>query len=458
MDLPLFLAVTKSFVKQFTRNRFALILLVFLPGFMIFAFFFGFSSVKTAGASTYNLAVINNDMGLAEDVQSVLQQMLAFGYDLGTLRNETIENGFAVDFISTMGSVNYTGENGIKIFNIYSNIDSEDEARKMVESREVDALVVFPYTFSNATLAAINDAFYIQNGTYDLDDIIRLNHPFPDTVPEFPTVTNATVRSIGDKGYLNYQITEIILDLFINEYQKAISSLNYPLEITIDLIEVSVRNYTVFDVIVPGMFVFGVLAQAGLLSSYLTSEIQTPNKTMTRVRLSLIKSWEYVAGASCLQLLITPIQIIVLMGMASILGFRPEGSMIQGFFILWLATLFPLAITFIAASISSSAELVGQLLGFGIAPIAFASGAFIEVPKITIIPQIFPTASGSVRDLVIWDLLPSTHAVNALRSVLLYKFSIIDVLADLAALVILSLILFVVGIFLYSKRRFKGDI
>ncbi|MFX0086535.1 MAG: ABC transporter permease [Candidatus Hodarchaeota archaeon] len=458
MDLPVFLAVTKSFGKQFTRNRFALILLVFLPGFMIFAFFFGFSSVRTAGASTYNLAVINNDMGLVEDVQSVLQQLIASGYDLGTLSNDTVENGFATDFISTMGSVNYTGENGIKIFNIYPNIDNEEEARKLVESREVDALVIFPDTFSNATLAAINDAFYIQNGTYDLDDIIRLNHPFPNTIPDFPTADNATVRSIGDKGYLNYRITEMILELFINEYKKAVSSLNYPVEIVIDLSEISVRNYTVFDVIVPGMFVFGVLAQAGILSSYLTSEIQTPNKTMTRIRLSLIKSWEYVTGASCLQLLVTPIQIIVLMGMAIILGFQPEGSILQGFFILWLSTLFPLAITFIAASIFSSAELVGQLIGFGVTPLAFASGAFIDVPKVTLIPQIFPTASGSVRDLVLWDLLPSTHAINALRSVLLYNFSIIDVIADLAALVILSSILFVIGIFLYSKRRFKGDI
>ncbi|UCE13274.1 MAG: ABC transporter permease [Candidatus Heimdallarchaeota archaeon] len=438
------------------RNRFAYILIIFLPGFMIFIFFFAFSGVRTAGAITYTIAVINNDEGIAEEIKPYLIDTSS------GLTEETIENGFAADLIRILNTTNYPGEEELPIFDVQS-MENEEDARKLVNNREIDGLIIFPDEFSNATLAAVNNAFYIQEKMYIPDFINKTMFEMSGglvqyTGPPFPTSSNATVEIIGDKAYLNYQIVEIIVPLFINEYAEGVSSLNYPVEVTIDIDGIDVYDYSVFDIIVPGMIIFGVLMQAGLISAYLANELQTPNRTISRLRLSLIRPWEYIAGAGTLQLIISPIQIAVLIGMALLLGFHPEGDIFQGFIICWIITLFGLGITFTAGAIFSSSDAAGQAIGFGVTPIAFASGAFMDVPKITLFPKIFPTATGALRDFTLWDLLPSTHAINALRSILLYDFSITDVLADILAIVVLSVILLVFSITLYAKRRFTGDI
>jgi ABC-2 type transport system permease protein len=457
MKLPTYLAVTQRLWREMRRNYFTFIMLVFLPGFMIFAFFFGFSGVRTAGATTYSIAVINNDEGLAEEIKEVLS------FDSSTgLSEETIENGFASDLIEIMTTSTYPGEDEIPIFDVQLRLD-EDKERERIEDRVIDGLVIFPEEFSNATMAAINNAFYFQEKMFIHDLINKTIYEMSGgssqyTGPPFPTVTNATVEIIGDNGYLNYQIVEMIVTLFINQYAEEISTLNYPVEVNIDIDSINVRDYSVFEAIVPGMIIFGILTQAGIISAYLANELRTPNRTISRLRLSLIQPWEYIIGASVLQLLISPIQIAVLMGMSFILGFSPEGDIIQGFFICWIITFFALGITFVAGAIFSSPDTAGQSIGFGVTPLAFASGAFMDVPKITLLANAFPTATGAMRDFTIWDLLPSTHAINALRSVLLYNYSIIDVLAEIIIIVILSGLLLVFSIVLYAKRRFTGDI
>ena len=458
MNIPTFLAVTQRLWWEMKRNHFTLILLLLLPGFMIFVFSFAFSGVRTAGATTYNIVVINNDQGLVEGIKDVLSDTDSTG-----LAEETIENGFAADLIEIMNTSTYPGED-FEIFNIYL-MDREEEidARNLVENRKRDGLVIFPEEFSNATMAAVNNAFFIQNGLY-IHDFINISifetsgGSLQYTGSPFPTIDNSTVEIIGDNGYLNYQIVEMIVTLFISEYANELSSLNYPTEITIEPETINVRDFSVFDTIVPGMIIFGILTQAGIVSAFLSSELQTPNRTISRLRLSLIQPWEYIVGASSLQLLFSPFQIAVLIGMSILLGFQPEGDILQGFVICWLTTFFTLGITFIAGAVFTSPDAAGMAIGFGVTPLAFASGAFMDVPKITLIPNFFPTATGALRDFTIWDFLPSTHAISALRSILLYNFSIIDVFAEIVLLTILSILLLIFSIAVYSKRRFKGDI
>jgi hypothetical protein len=83
------------------------------------------------------------------------------------------------------------------------------------------------------------------------------------------------------------------------------------------------------------------------------------------------------------------------------------------------------------------------------------SGAFIDIPKFVLIPKIFPTASGFPRDFLLWDLLPLTHTVNALRQVILFDFSFIQIIPDLTMSLILSLIYFGISVLIFAYFRFK---
>lgn len=455
--VPTFLAITGRLSRQIYRNKLTIVILIALPGFMILAFYFAFSSVGFAGTITYPIVVINNDEGLTPAIQNIFELGLRFNRDIPFLTNETINNGFAAAFIDLMGTTKYPGESDTSVFNIKVETD-ETETRRLIENRNRVALVIFPKTFSNVTLAAVNNAYYFQNNRTYIDEMIREIHPNPDVVPDFPVEGNSTIEIIGDGNFLDYQVAEMLLDMFFSEFQRFISSLNYPTEITVNYNQVELRDYSVFDQIVPGLYVIGILMQGSVISAFMLLEIETPNRTIERMRLSLIEPWEYILGIVSIGLFITPFQIAVLMGMSFILGFQPEGDIIQGFIVLWVSSLFSLGLAFMASTFFSTAGASGQILGFFVTPLAFASGAFMPVPPITILEGIFPTATGELRDLVLWDILPSTHAVNALHSILFYNFSVIDVFADFFALFSLSLILLVMSIVAYSWRHFSGDI
>jgi hypothetical protein len=83
------------------------------------------------------------------------------------------------------------------------------------------------------------------------------------------------------------------------------------------------------------------------------------------------------------------------------------------------------------------------------------SGSFIEVPKIVLFPNSFPTASGFPRDFLLWDLLPLTHTVNALRQVLLFDFEFSMIQSDLIMSLLLSMAYFGISIILFWYFRFK---
>ncbi|MFX0124838.1 MAG: ABC transporter permease, partial [Candidatus Hodarchaeota archaeon] len=213
MNLPTFLAVTQRLWREMKRNHFTLIMLLLLPGFMIFVFFFAFSNVRTAGATTYHIVVINNDRGLAEEIK----QVLSYNTNDTGLTEETIENGFAADLIRLMNTSTYPGEDYLPIFNVQLE-EQEIEAKKLIESREIDGLVIFPEEFSNATMAAVNNAFYIQNRIYIHElinkSMFEASRGFLQyTGPPFPTTDNATVEIVGDNGFINYQIVEMIVTL-----------------------------------------------------------------------------------------------------------------------------------------------------------------------------------------------------------------------------------------------------
>ena len=83
------------------------------------------------------------------------------------------------------------------------------------------------------------------------------------------------------------------------------------------------------------------------------------------------------------------------------------------------------------------------------------SGAFVEIPQIILIPNSFPTSGGVMRDFLLWDLLPLTHGVNAIRQVLLYDFTIDQVFPDIITNLLLSCIMLIVFVYLFKKMRFR---
>lgn len=411
-----------------------------MPTFMAFMFWFAFSTAGLGEAQTYYIGVINEDEGISEALRDFLNTTQSFN-------SSTLEKGFAYEFIDILNTTDYPadeGEESMRIFNI-REFDSREDGKKAVESRGIDAIVIFPKNYSNTTLSALNQAFYIQNGAY--------------LGPLFPENDSSSIIIMGDESYSRFQIANAILTQFMAFYIEAIQSFDYSGgNIELNIHSIALIDYSLFDTIIPGILIFAVLSQASMLAAFLLVEI-TESGTIARVRLSLIKPWEYITGVTLFTFCLSFVQLSILLAISIfIFGFTPTGSVIDAMFVLILSTIFSTALGFIFSGIFKSSEAAGQSAGFVIAPLSFMSGAFMEVPTITLIPSIFPTASGLPRDFVLWDLLPSTHAMNALRSILLNGFTLIDVWADISFILITGLTLLGLSTIIYNKRRFSGDI
>ena len=461
--LMLILDIAIRFLKEVLRLKITLVILLGMPAFMGFMFAFAFGASSLGEAETYMIGIINNDDGLGDELANYLRSDSILLNNL-PFNETTIDNGFAADFIDILNTSTYQTDeekSEKRIFNVYEGHDLE-LGQKAVEDRQIDALIIFPENYSNTTLSAFNNAFYFQNNIYihNLSYVDNLNVTlWSYDGPPFPFNDNSEIVVIGDEGYSRYQITKIILDSIFTIFNEQIKALNYSGgNLDFSLEPITLEEYSPFDTIFPGILVFAVLTQAGMLAAFLVAEF-AETKTIARVRLSLIKPYEYIAGVTLYAFLISVIQLSILMVFAIVaLGFNPAGNVIEAMIVLLLTTLFTTALGFLLAGVFKSSDTAGQSAGFLMTPLAFMSGAFMETPTITIIPRIFPTASGLQRDFILWDLLPSTHAVNALRSILLYEFSILDVWADVVFVVIPSLILLVFSMIFYTKRRFRGDI
>ena len=84
-------------------------------------------------------------------------------------------------------------------------------------------------------------------------------------------------------------------------------------------------------------------------------------------------------------------------------------------------------------------------------PLGFLAGAFIPLPR-----QVLSEVGG--HTIQVYDLLPWTHAISALRSVLTYGSGFnSDVIYEMTWLIVLTAILFVVGVATYSVVRLRAE-
>ncbi|MFW9997909.1 MAG: ABC transporter permease, partial [Candidatus Odinarchaeota archaeon] len=248
--------------------------------------------------------------------------------------------------------------------------------------------------------------------------------------------------------------------LFLEKYQDIGSFFDSPggtvsLVLNEDYL-VSLPKYSVFEIILPGLIAFGIIVQPSLFAGLLCLEFHSDQRTFDRLMLASLPATQYVLGTLLIQVPVIIVQTIVLFVFSLLLGFNPLGNVFLGFFIALTVLPFAASLSYITAAFVSNEDVAGTILGFGSPIIGYASGAFTTLPHLVLIPDFFPAASGATRDFLIWDLLPLTHAVNALKNVLLYDFSLGQVFIDLSTNIILSLLMLVIAAVIFAKLRFRS--
>jgi ABC-2 type transport system permease protein len=159
---------------------------------------------------------------------------------------------------------------------------------------------------------------------------------------------------------------------------------------------------------------------------------------------------DLLGGISILYILISLVTVALSFATAQALGFRSQGPLWVGMLICALTGVSVVGVGLITACFSRTVARAAIIVNFPLFLVLFFSGAVFPVGN----PRLFSLAG---RDYGIFDLLPQTHATNALNKVLSLGAGPGNVAYELIVLTLLSALYFAIGVWLFQKMYLQAN-
>ena len=448
-----FLSLAIKALKQTIRDRRSLFFLLLFPVvfMIIFAFAFGSPSSLGTGTAPHEIAVINLDAGATVSINNTTQH---------------VNDG--ASFTQLLENITYA-QTDTHMFTL--NNVSADQAQTMLKSRGLDAVITIPENFSQAVVALANASARAET-TSDIG--LRVINGSTAQLPvnlTLPKQSNVTAQVIveGDTGSAAFGAAQGLISNLLEQYQSqiqatAIRQVDATLaqnqsqsNASIDYISAAVqpltgtRSLTLFDYQAPGLIVFALLMQVSSVAQDLTRE--SDRGTLGRLKLSNMRSFDLLFGTLLTWILIAIAQILLLLGVAVALGFSWAGganSIGLAVLVGIIGGIASISLGLLLAAFTTNERQAAQLGVLIAVPVSFLTGAFFPLPN-----EILGTAFGTTFQ--VYDLLPWTQVADALRQVLIYGSGFGAVAVYVGFAIVLTAILFVVGVISYSRVRLRPE-
>ncbi len=249
----------------------------------------------------------------------------------------------------------------------------------------------------------------------------------------------------GDRSNPSFSFAKMAIDAIFHDFILKKTKYDYP--VTRKTIKIGVKKQgSEFDYLAPGLMLIAIFMLIIQSAVVLAREVET--KTIKRLQISSLKTWEFLGGVSLTQVLFSIIMVPLMFETAVWMGFHSQGSLINGMIIGVLACISAIAIGLITAAFSRTggeAFLIGNVV---VLPIFFLSGAIFPVPDITI----FRLGDFSFN---LFELLPATHAADAFLQIFLYGAGLEELIYEILMIVALSAIYSWIGVLLYYRIHLK---
>jgi len=378
--------IHKSLLEQI-RSYWVLLLTVSMGPFFMMVYYL----IVATWNPHYDLLIINNDRGIQNE-----QGIINHGDRFIQFLAEELPDTFSIPF-----SVH-------KEKRLVSALDK-------LKQNKIDALIVLPDNFSSR----LSQAEYSDSSSV------------------------SQVTCYGDLTNTSYMITAIwaneMLRSFIN------SAAHIPEIISVKEIAVgSSGSVDDFDLIVPGILIISIIMLMFTASIAFVTEVE--NKTIIRLKLSNMTSFQFLAGVSIIQLGIGVISLLLTMLVAISLGFEYAASLFTIVLIALLTSLSIIAFSLIIAAFTKTANEVLVVGNFPLFLFMFFSGAAFPLEGKTL----FLIADYPIS---IQGLMSPTHALSALNKLLIMNMKTADVIPEILALVLLTVVYFTVGLYFFQKRH-----
>ncbi|MGZ7069624.1 MAG: ABC transporter permease [Methanobacterium sp.] len=416
-----FMSIAIKDLKELLRDRRGLFFILLFPLFFMLIFGFAYGGMGQNN-QPHNIAIVNLDQGVTMP---------------------TGENmNFGDNLTKVLGDVKYENSD-THIFNITQTSDAE--ANNLTKQRTVDLEFIIPAGFSQSIL--------------DMEKSIALSKSATGLTTSAGNNSNTNASTLiirGDTSYMGFGTSESILTGVLVQYQNgfigAIGGIQPQdfIQSTVEGIP-GTQAFTSFDYLAPGMIVFAILMLATSVATILTREVESG--TLKRLKISKMTSFDFLFGGLIPWSLVAAAQVLILFAVAITIGFHWQGSInsiILAVLIGIIGGIASISLGMIIAAFAKSPPQAGQLGTLIAVPLTFLVGAFFPLPQITI-----GTFMG--QQVQIYDLLPWHQVLVALRDVLTFGYSLDSITYQVGTAIILSAILFVVGVVLFSRTRLRPE-
>ncbi|MDQ1279235.1 MAG: transporter permease [Thermoproteota archaeon] len=321
------------------------------------------------------------------------------------------------------------------------------------QTNSVNASKIFYIALSNTKILSLHVYTNNQSAQNDLSQgkvqaVIIIPNDFSKSLVSFETVPNepnkwinSTLKLYLDKGSLvaTQAIPPIIQQVLtaITGQTQQIPSNPFHLE-TASLVEV--KTPSALDFIAPGMFTFASIFLIMMVSQSFTQDRE--NGMMKRIRITPTTPTEFMLSQAISYMIIALVQAALVFIMVYIMGFRPAVGIPVYIFAFLLVLVFSLS-----------------NVGFGLitATIAKSSGAATGLSFLFVLPQLFlgtfVGASLSSAAQIVGKFVPSYYVTDALTSLFLRGAAITSpiILLDVATISISCIFILAIGVILYDK-------
>jgi ABC-2 type transport system permease protein len=295
--------------------------------------------------------------------------------------------------------------------------DSHEKAEALIKNRDAEVLLIIPENFSSA----------IENRSTGIGQ------------------ENTNITLIGDLTNPYYAVGAVLAGSVFDEFVQMETGEGR----IVGFNEIALGDSagrSEFDLYIPGILIVSIVMLVFIVSMTISSEVESG--TIKRLKLSGIKTYQLLIGMSLPTILWGIISLILTLLVAIGLGFNSQGSIILAILIAAVTSIAVVGVGLIVAAFSKSVSQAFIIANFPLIFFMFFSGAVYPIPRISV----FSIAGIPVS---IYDILPPTHAVVALNKILSLGAGISDVIYELLALGILSLIYFGIGIWIFDKKQMR---
>lgn len=258
-----------------------------------------------------------------------------------------------------------------------------------------------------------------------------------------PAATSS-LTLMGDLTNPSYPVAAIMVGATLDSHLQKALHRPHPIEFKEIPLGGSAKR-TDFEMAIPGMLVFSVMMLIFPCAMAVAREVETG--TLRRLRMTPIRSFEFLAGMSLGQLLVGILCVLVTFGTAMGFGFKSQGPLWVAIAVGAVSSLAIIGTGLIVASLARTANEAFIYGNFPLMIFMFFSGSMFPLPRMTLSLGNF--------EFCPYDLLPTTHGVLALNKVLTLGAGLPAIVPELIAMTILSILFFGFGVWLFDRKHLR---